>query len=339
MRLLATAMLLLALFATSRPGDARAATLENVQLRQKLVCGVSRDVAGFAALDSSGRWSGFDVDFCRALAAAVIGDGSLVEFRAVENASGLRALAAGEVDVLGASTSWTLSRDTELSIRFVDVLLFDGQSFLVPRGHGLASALELSGASVCVAGGTRAADAVEAYFSRQRMRHQLVVSEHWGDLVATYAAGGCTALSADLTTLAAVRAKLANPTDHMLLPEIVSKEPRGPAVRIGDERWFAIVRWVVSALVEAEELQITRDNATSRLQSQQADIRRFLGVGTDLGHPLGLASDWAYRAVLAVGNYGEIFERWLGANSPLRLPRGQNRLWSQGGLMYAVPMR
>lgn len=320
-------------------GPAMSATLESVKARNQLICGISDEVPGFAMQKKPEVWAGLDVEFCRAVAAAVLGDASLVVLRPLGSAEGLRALAAGEIDLLSATASWTLSRDTELQVRFVDALLFDGQGFMVTRHHGLASALELSGASICVASGTRAVEAAEAFFARQRMRHQLVTSERWSDMVATYAAGGCTAISADLSALAAVRAALDTPGDHMLLPEIISKEPRGPVVRVGDDRWFAVVRWVISALIEAEELQITSDNVDARRQTQHEDVRRFLGIGSNLGAALGLDEGWAYRVVRQVGSYGEVYERTLGLGSALAMPRGQNRIWSQGGLMYAVPMR
>lgn len=333
--LLRTLALLLAVAAS----PAIAATLEGVKSRDQLVCGVSNDVAGLAAFESPDVWSGIEPDFCRAVAAAVLGDGTKVRFRPLNNGDSFRALAAGEVDLLAGGPGWTLSRDTELKVRFVEVLLFDGQGFMVPRNHGISSALELSGASICVVAGTRAAEVAANYFARNRMRHQLVTSERWQDLVNVYASGGCTALTADLTQLAATRATFASPADHSLLPEIVSKEPIAPTVRTGDDTWFAIVRWVLMALVAAEELQITRDNVDKSLQSPSEDVRRLLGVDSDLGHSLGLGADWATRVVRHVGNYGEIFDRWLGTGSPLKLPRGYNKLWTQGGLMYSVPIR
>lgn len=329
----------LALLVSVWLSPAVAATLEGVRARDHLVCGVSDDVAGLAMLEPPDAWSGFETDFCRAVAAAVLGDGKKVRFRPLSNGDSFRALAAGEVDLLAGGAAWTFSRDTELKARFVEVLLYDGQGFMVPRNHGISSVLELSGASVCVVAGTRAAEAAAAYFARNRMRHQLVTSERWQDLVNVYASGGCTALTGDLTQLAATRSTFDSPVEHTLLPETVSKEPLGPAVRMGDEAWFAVVRWVLMALVAAEELQVTRDNVDKSLQSPSDEVRRLLGVGRDLGHSLGLGADWAYQVVRHVGNYGEIFDRWLGSSSSLKLPRGYNKLWTQGGLMYSVPIR
>lgn len=319
--------------------ETSAGTLDNVKLRNRLLCGVSDHVPGFAMLEGPDRWSGVEVEFCRAVAAAVLGDVDAIEYRPLSVGEGLRAVASGEVDLLAASAAWTLSRDSEFDVRFVDVLVYDGQGFLTPRTHGLASALELTGATICAVAGTSGVNAVEDYFTRHRMRYQLVTMERWGDLVATYAGGGCTTLSADVTTLASVRTRLDKPTEHALLPEIISKEPRGPVVRTGDDKWFNVVRWVMAALVAAEELQLTRSNVAQRREARQEDIRRLLGAGSNLGQALGLDADWAYRIVRDVGNYGEIFDRTLGAASPLKLARGLNRLWSQGGLMYAPPVR
>lgn len=318
---------------------AEAATLESVKARNQLVCGISDDVPGLAMFDSPGVWIGIEVEFCRAVAAAVLGDAKKVRLRPLSAADSFRALAAGEVDLLAGGAAWTFSRDTELKVRFVDVLLYDGQGLMVPRNHGISSALELSGASICVVSGTRAAEKATGYFSGNRMRHQLVTSERWADLAHVYATGGCTALTGDLTALAAIRSTFDSPTDHILLPEVISKEPLGPAVRTGDDNWFAVVRWVMMALVAAEEMQITRDNVDQRRQSPIEEVRRLLGVGSDLGQSLGLSADWAYRVIGQVGNYGEIFDRWLGVGSSLKLPRGYNKLWTQGGLMFAVPIR
>ena len=320
-------------------GTSSAATLDAVTSRGQLVCGVSADLPGFATEDRYGAWSGIDVEFCRAVATAVLGDPSKVRFEALTAAEGFRSLQSGMVDLLARGTAWTLSRDTEFKVRFVDVLVYDGQGFMVPRNHGVASILELSGASICVVSDTRAADTAATYFGRQRMRAQFVTSEKWQDLVAAYASGGCTALTGELTMLADVRRTLADPTEHTLLPELISKEPIGPAVRIGDERWFSIVRWVLMALIEAEELDVSSANVSSKLDSPIEDVRRLLGVRSDLGVSLGLTADWARNVIAKVGNYGEIYDRTLGLKSPLQLPRGPNNLWTRGGLMYAVPLR
>lgn len=333
-RLLLALSLMLCASATVRAG-----TLASVKARGEVSCGVSDQVPGFANLDRYGRWSGIDVDFCRAVAAAVLGDSTKVALKAMPRAHGFRALAAGEIDLLSQASPWTLSRDTEFQIRFVDVLVYDGQGFLVPRSHGLSSVLELSGATICVVAGTRAADVVGHVFGRQRMRFQLVERQSWGELLSAYGAGACTALTGDITRLASARRTLSAPADHTILPEVVSKEPQGPAVRIADPQWFAIVRWVRMALIEAEELAIDSANVGAMAGSAIEDVRRLLGSGSNLGQPLGLDPEWARRMIAAVGNYGEIYERNLGVGSELQLARGHNRLWTKGGLMYAVPVR
>lgn len=314
-------------------------TLEVVRGRDKLVCGVSPDRQGLSAMDRFGRWSGLAVEFCRAVAAAVLGDASKLSLEPVSAVQAVKGLESGRIDLAITESSWTLSRDSEFAARHVDVLLYDGQGFMVSRKHGLASALELSGATICVVQGTRAAEDTAAYFGRQRMRVEFVTSDRWSALVSIYGAGGCTVLAGDLTLLADVRRTLAVPGDHQLLPEVLSKEPIAPAVRAGDDRWFTIVRWVLMALIEAEELGVTRDNVGGRSGSRHEDTRRLLGGGADIGQALGLPSDWARRAIASVGNYGEMFERSLGLESPLQLPRGLNGLWTKGGLIYAVPLR
>ncbi len=328
-----------AVFIAAAAAAVQAATIDGVRARNQLVCGISEDVAGLATFASPDTWRGLEVDFCRAVAAAVLGDGSRVRLRPAAAADGFRALAAGEIDLLAGGSAWSLSRDTEFKARFVDILLHDGQGFMVPRSHGLSSALELSGASICVVAGTRAADMVAGYMARQRMRYRFVTSARWNEIVASYANGNCTALTGDMTQLAVARASLANPAEHALLPELIGKEPLGPAVRLGDDAWFAVVRWVLMALIAAEELGVTQDNAEASLASPYDEVRRLLGVGNDLGQSLGLSADWAFRAIRQSGNYGEMFDRNLGLGSALKLPRAHNRLWTQGGLMYAVPIR
>lgn len=312
---------------------AAASTLETVRARGHLECGVSDGVAGFSIVDEQGRWSGLDVDFCRALAVAVLGDRAKVKFRALTVADRFRALETGEVDVLARNTSWTLSRDSEAAVRFVDVLFHDGQGFLAPRTHALASALELTGAKICVLAGTGAENALAGYFNAKRMRHQVVSSAHWGELVRLYESGHCTVLSADISVLAAARSRLAAPAEHVLLPEMVSKEPLGPWVRSSDAPWFAIVRWTLQLLIAAEEIGLTSAGVATGAGGEALARLRGGGAG------LGLAPDWAEQVVRQVGSYGEIYERNLGLGSPLRLKRGLNDLWTRGGLMYAPPMR
>lgn len=318
---------------------AQAGTLDSVKTRGELICGVSDQVPGFAISDRNGRLLGLDVDFCRAVAVAVLGGGAKIVTKPMSRADGFRALAAGEIDLLAQASAWTLSNDTEFNIRFVDVLLYDGQGFLVPKTHGLSSVLELSGAPVCVVSDTRAQDALAGFFGRHRMNYQLVKKPNWNDLVAAYASGACTALTGDVTQLAAARRTLAQPSEHVMLPEFIAKEPLGPAVRIQDPVWFSVVRWVRMALVEAEELGIDSSNVTTMAGSAIEDVRRLLGVDSTLGQSLGLDADWARRMIAEVGNYAEIYERNFGIGSDLLLSRGYNKLWSRGGLMYGVPLR
>lgn len=313
--------------------------LEAIRARGYVNCGVGAGMTGFSRVDSGGKWSGFDVEFCSALAAAVFGSKDAVKFRNIHAADRFRSLTDGEVDVLLRGSPWTLTRDAELGARFVGVLFYDGQGFLVPRGHAIISVLELSGASVCVLPGSSGERSVTDFFGQRKMRFQLVTSEDWSQLVKTYGAGGCTALTGDVSLLAAERANLASPNDHILLPELIDKAPLGPVVKTGDDQWFAIVRWTCMALIAAEEMGLTKANVESMKSSTVLDVRRFLGLEGDLGAPLGLAKDWAYQIVKQVGNYGEIFERTLGQDSLLKLQRGLNELASKGGLMYSAPFR
>lgn len=320
-------------------GDAGAATLEDIKARGHLVCGISNQVPGLAVSDNQGVWSGFEVEFCSAVAAAVLGDRKAVKFRPLSNTDRFSALTSGDIDLLARATTWTLSRDTELGIRFTDVLFYDGQGFLVNRNEAITSALELSGASICVLAGQQGEQDIAQFFKPRGMRVETITAENWSALVKSYAAGQCGVLSADVTMLAAERSRLVNPLDHMLLPEIVTKEPFAPAVRRGDEAWFTIVRWVRMALIGAEELGVSSANVDSAGNSGSLETRRLLGLDASLGQSLGLARDWAYQIIKQVGNYGEIYDRTLGQRSVLRLDRGLNNLWSQGGLMYAAPFR
>ena len=320
-------------------GHAAAGTLEGIKTRGQLTCGVSDQLPGFAVVDGYGKWRGIDIDFCRAVAAAVLGDQSKAVFKPLSRTEGFRSLAAGEIDLLSQPSAWTLSHDTEFTIRFVDILVYDGQGFLVPKSHGLASVLELSGASICVVSDTRAQDAVAAYFGRYRMNYNLVKRTNWKDLLAAYDSGACIALTGEVTQLAAARRTLTAPAQHTILPEVVSKEPLGPAVRAQDSNWFAIVRWVRMALVVAEELGVDSTNVSAMSTSAFDDVRRLMGTDSSLGQSLGLDAEWARRMIAAVGNYGEMYERNLGSRSDLKLERGYNKLWMHGGLMYGVPVR
>lgn len=314
-------------------------TLDAVKARGYINCGVGENSPGFSLVDSNGRWSGIEVEFCSALAAAVFGNKSSVKFRALPTSDRFKALQEGEIDVLLRATSWTLSRDSDLGARFTSVLFYDGQGFLVPRSHAVSSVLELSGASICVLPGGSGERAVAEYFTRTKMRYQLITSQRWEDLVQAYASGGCTVLTGDVSLLAYERSKLSSPADHALLAEQIGKEPIGPYVRSGDENWFTIVRWTVMALIAGEEMGLTSSNVANMENTSFMDVRRFLGLESNLGQPLGLARDWARQIIGQVGNYSEIFERTFGKGTPLRLERGLNNLWTNGGLMYAAPFR
>ncbi len=319
--------------------NAHAGTLQNVQARGHIVCGVGERQGGLSATDADGRWTGLEVEFCAALAAAAIGDKSAAKFRAASKADGPRILKSGDVDVLLGALSWTLSREAELGMRAAGVLFHDGQALLVNRSFGVSSVLELSGASICVSNGTGATESISTYFSRRQMRYTLVESEKWDDQVKSYIAGSCTAMSGDLSMLALERSRMHSPLDHLLLPELLSIDLLGPMVRQGDEDWFTLVRWTLMALIHAEELGLTRANVDENLGTQSAPLRRFLGETAGLGAPLGLPDTWAYRIIKQVGNYGEIFDRTLGEGSSVKMARGRNDIWTRGGLMVAPAFR
>lgn len=313
--------------------------LQEVRERGHLLCGVSEGTPGFSEADRSGKWHGLEVEFCAALAAAVLGNKDAVKYRQLSAQDRYSALASGDVDVLASAATWTLSRDTELGIRYTETLFYDGQGFLVRRAHALSSVFELSGASICAMAGTSADRALSDFFRAHQMRFQLVSAAHWQDVVKAYASESCTLLSGDLTVLAQERAKLATPTDHILLPEVVLKEPIGPAVAQGDDQWFSIVRWTLLALISAEEIGLDSSNVDEMRQSPLVHVKQFLGIDSNPGQGMGLAADWAYQIVKQVGNYGEIFNRTLGAKSIFKLERGMNDVWTRGGLLFSPPFR
>lgn len=335
----AIALFVVALGVASEAESAPISILDTIKARGKVVCGVQDHAPGFSEVSPRGAWSGMDVEFCSALAAAIFGDRDAVKLLSLNASDRFKSLQDDEVDVLLGATAWTLTRDTELGARFAGTLYYDGQGFIIPRNHSIASVLELSGASICVLAGTSDETAISDYFGSRKMRYQLIQSERWEDLVKTYSDGGCTVLTGDMTLLAFEKSRLASGADQMLLPELITKEPYGPAVRLGDDGWFAVVRWVMMALVAAEEMNISSSNVDTMKASPSHEVRRFLGLDADLGAPLGLPRDWAYQVVHDVGNYGEIFERTLGQSSSLKLDRGLNNLWSKGGLMYSAPFR
>jgi general L-amino acid transport system substrate-binding protein len=322
---------------------ASATTLEDVKAKGFLQCGVNTGLAGFASPNDKGEWSGFDVDYCRAVAAAIFGDPTKVKFTPLSAKDRFTALQSGEIDVLVRNTTWTISRDTALGFNFTGVNYYDGQGFMInsKKLPGVNSALQLSGASICVQSGTTTELNLADYFKANKMEYSPVVFEKFEEANAAYDAGRCDAYTTDQSGLYSIRLTLAAPDDHVVLPEIISKEPLGPAVRQGDDQWFDIVMWAGYALVQAEEFGITQANVDEMKNSTNPDIRRFLGVEQDtkIGTDLGLTNEWAYNIVKGVGNYGDVFERNIGQNTPLKIERGLNALWTKGGLQYAPPIR
>ncbi|WP_153159568.1 amino acid ABC transporter substrate-binding protein [Zoogloea sp. 1C4] len=315
-------------------------TLDAIKAKGQLACGVSTGVIGFSAADSQGQWRGLDVDVCRALAAAVLGDPNKVRWVPLNSQQRFTAIQSGEVDILSRNTTWSLTRDAGLGLHFTAVTYYDGQGFLVAKKSKVTSAKQLKNAEICVQSGTTTERNLADWFRAQGIKVKPVVFEKFEPSIKAFFSGRCQAYTTDASALAFIRTKEApNPDDYLVLPEIISKEPLGPAVRRGDDEWFAVVKWVVQALVEAEELGITQAKVDALKASPDPAIQRFLGVGEDLGKSLGLDREWAARAVKAGGNYGELFERNVGAGSPLKLPRGLNAQWNKGGLMYGLPLR
>ncbi|MFK7892651.1 MAG: amino acid ABC transporter substrate-binding protein [Granulosicoccus sp.] len=313
-------------------------TLEAVKEKGSIQCGVSQGLPGFSNPDDQGNWTGLDVDFCKAMAAAVFGDPEAVKFTPLSAKVRFTALTSGEIDVLARNTTWTMSRDSDFG-EFVGVNYYDGQGFMVPTGLGVASALELDGAAVCTNTGTTTELNVADYFRANNMSYTVVAFEKADEVVAAYDSGRCDIYTTDRSGLAAQRTKLSEPDDHMVLPEIISKEPLGPLVRHGDSQWGDIARWTLNCMINAEEAGITSGNAGDMMSSSDPNIKRILGVEGDLGVKIGLENDFCANVITAVGNYGESYDRNVGPDTPLRLARGVNALWSQGGILYAPPMR
>lgn len=316
--------------------------LDAIAKRGELVCGVSTGVAGFSAADSQGRWSGLDVDICRAIAAAILKDGGKVRFVPLTSQQRFTALQSGEVDILSRNTTWTSTRDAALGLNFTAIVFYDGQGFLVPKRLNVQSAKALKGATVCVQSGTTTERNLSDFSRANNLNLKPVVFADFAATNAAYFGGRCQVYTTDASALASIRSKeAAKPDDHVILPELISKEPMSPAVRRGDDEFFAIVKWVVFALIEAEELGITQDNVdVQKKAGGNPAVARLLGGGTeDSGKALGLDREWAYRGLRTVGNYGEIYERNVGPKTPIGLPRGLNELWSKGGLLYAPPIR
>ncbi len=341
MKLFKTLAVSAAVALASTSGAATAGTLQDVQARGEINCVVTTGVAGFGAPDDSGRWAGFDVDFCRATAAAVLGDPDKVKFVPTTGKTRFTVLNSGEGDLLYRNTTITMSRDADLKLTFLGVNYYDGQGFLVPKALGVTSAKELDGASVCIQTGTTTELNLADYFRTNNMSYEPVAIETNEEGQTNYLAGRCDVYTTDASGLAGTRATFEHPNAHVILPEIISKEPLGPAVRQGDDQWADVARWVLNALIAAEELGITQGNIKGHASSagENPSINRIAGTEGDFGAMIGLDKDWAVRAISAVGNYGEIFERNIGVNTPVGLARGLNAQWTNGGLLYAPPIR
>ena len=322
-------------------GVAGAATLDDVKAKGHVQCGISTGLAGFSFQDASGEWSGFDIDMCRALAAAIFGDANAIQFTPTTGKTRFTALASGEVDTLFRNTTWTLSRDTDLKFNFAGVNYYDGQGFLVPKALGVSSAKELDGATVCIQTGTTTELNLADFFRVNNISYEPVPIETNAEAEQKYLAGACDAYTTDASGLAATRATFQTPEDHVILPEIISKEPLGPVVRHGDDQWFDIVKWTLNALIAAEELGITQENVEdmAKAPTDNPEINRLLGTEGEYGAMMGLPADWAVHAIKARGNYGEIFARHIGADTPIGLERGLNALWTDGGILYTAPFR
>ena len=321
-------------------GSVFAGTADDVKARGTLNCGVTTGVPGFAQPDAEGVWQGFDVAVCRAVAAAVLGDGSAVEFVPTTGKTRFTALASGEIDMLARNTTWTFSRDVDLKFEFTGVNYYDGQGFMVPKALGVASATELDGATVCIQTGTTTELNLADFFRSNSMSYEPVPIETGSEAIAQYLAGACDVYTTDASALAANRANFETPGDHMVLPEIISKEPLGPLVRHGDNNWGDIVRWSLNALITAEELGVTSANmAEMAAGTNNPEINRLLGTEGNLGEMLGLDAEWAKRAIMVGGNYGEVFESNIGSATIIGLARGLNSQWTNGGLIYSPPFR
>lgn len=314
-------------------------TLDAIQERGSVICGVSQGTPGFSNPDQDGVWHGLDVDFCRALASAIFDDPTKVQFRPLSAKERFAALQSGEVDLLSRITTWTMSRDTQLGTNFAGVNYYDGQGLMVRRDLGVKSALELNGASICTQTGTTTELNITDYFRTNGLQFELVAFENVDELLRAYQGGRCDVYTSDQSSLYAQRLKLDDPNAHVVLPEVISKEPLGPVVRQGDDEWFNIVKWTHFAMLNAEELGVSSNNVMILRESTNPEIRRLLGVEDDFGSALNLTKEWAYRIVKHVGNYGESFDRNVGPNSVLGISRGLNELWKNGGLQYGPPIR
>ena len=316
-----------------------AATLDDVKAKGFIQCGVSQGLPGFSNPDSEGNWTGIDVDLCRAVAAAVFGDATKVKYTPLSAKERFTALQSGEIDILSRNTTWTATRDTSLGLNFAGVNYYDGQGFMVRKDLNVKSALELSGASVCTNTGTTTELNVADYFRSNKLEYEIVAFEKADEVVAAYDAGRCDVYTTDQSGLYAQRLKLTNPADHVVLPEIISKEPLGPVVRQGDDQWFNLVKWTHFCMVNAEELGVTSANAEEMKGSDNPAVKRLMGTEGEFGAALGVDNNWCANAITQVGNYAETFNRNVGPDTELAIERGVNDLWTRGGLQYAPPIR
>jgi len=320
-------------------GTAAADTLGDVKARGHVRCGVSQGQPGFSNPDDKGNWSGIDVEVCRAIAAAIFNDPGAVRYTALSAKERFTALQSGEIDLLSRNTTWTIQRDTALGLDFAGITFYDGQSFMVRKDSGVKSATELDGASICTQTGTTNELNAADFFRSRGLQYNMVVYEKEDEYIAAYDAGRCDAETADRSGLYGDRLKLKDPSAHIILPEIISKEPLGPVVRQGDSKWADLVRWTLFALLNAEEMGVTSKNVDAKMVDKAPDMRRLLGQEGAFGQTLGLTNDWVVRIVRHVGNYAEIYDRTVGKDSPLKIERGKNALWKDGGLQYAPPIR
>lgn len=318
---------------------AAAQTLNAVKERGTLVCGVSQGMLGFSSRSDRGEWSGLDIDFCRALAAAIFNDASKVKFEPLSANDRFRALASKQIDILSRNSTWTLSRESGLDVAFAGVTFYDGQGLMVRHDRNLVSALELDGAKVCVQAGTTTELNLKDYFKATGKKFEAVLAETAEEAQTSYQNHRCDALTADISALHGVRLKIGKASDHEILPEILSKEPLGPAVRQDDFQWFNIVKWTNFAMIVAEELGVGADTLDEALRSAQPDVKRLVGTEDNFGEQLGLTKDWVVRIIRLVGNYGEVYDRNVGMKSRLGIPRRLNALWNNGGILYAPPVR
>jgi len=339
MKTIISALFTLALSALVTPAEAQTTRLATVKSRGELICGVTPSLPGFSLPDAKGEWFGLDVELCRAVSAAIFNDPMKVKFIPLSGKERFTALQSGEVDVLSRTSTWTMSRDTTLGLTFAGVNYYDGQSFLVHKKLGIDNARKLDGASICLVQGTTNELNAADFFRKNKIKYEPVTFEKGDEAIKAFESGRCDAYSDDASALNALRLKLAKPDGAAVLAELISKEPLGPVVRSSDIQWFNVVKWTLFATLNAEELGLTKANVDEALKSDNPEIRRLLGVEGKFGEGIGLANDWAYRVIKLVGNYGESFERTIGQGSGMKLARGKNALWTEGGLQYAPPVR